>query len=79
MIQISAPKTTRLTNIPKRTMSNCRLRLLYKRMDPENNAIDPPKPPKVDALAVAANVAPSKAYIGSTNAANALRIAAANK
>ena len=51
----------------------------YKRIDPENNAIDPPKPPKVDALAVAANVAPSKAYIGNTNAANALKIAAANK
>jgi hypothetical protein len=48
-------------------------------MDPENNAIDAPKPPKVDALAVAANVAPSKAYIGSTNAASALRIAAENK
>jgi hypothetical protein len=48
-------------------------------MDPENNAIDPPNPPKVDAFAVAAKEAPSRTYIGSTKAARALKIAAANK
>ena len=48
-------------------------------MEPENRAIEPPKPPKVDAFAVAANDKPSSAYIGKMNAAKALRIAAANK